>query len=584
MIQKDDDDNAVSCASLAQYFRVYVVAASKLYEPNVEEQSVMLLTLFELWMAIDRLATRQLPLLRDYDPEVSPALIEVLLLRTFKSTQRGICIMNYCRMRADGAKFGSIFSDTISENSCSVRYFRTSLPLERIKSQIEQVAQAQRSAAIRTLLRIKKDYEDLILLAGEQPFLMPPQWLTLKRVQDGAEHDYNWRGKHNGSCQKCSWTSRANSLKVPIHEWPLPEDELKALNVIFELQAPPVFCTWRDITYDLLCDVCTPTDSWPPAAPYGELDKYNELSSYNAWRHRGRRVGLASRTKSFKASHYENVKPTASEDDICHPNGLQFCLYDSLHSRWVANTISPNVSRYCTFQLPAASPYRSLQFSINSTLHTSNFVLARQSECAQALELNEFIAFGTLRAGGRLQWLNIAREIAVKGLSMERWEVQVLMMQSIWQIGPVATDMNSLVDWHEELENTRFCRRMLYVLDSLHKDIRTNWVQMRAAHIVTLIACRLLAFAKGARIRKAIFAFIRCVRKTIYDWMHDFGNKLRNGDGDSINDFRLVYVRRRQVAELHTTWRAFTSRKRFAREKMSRFLLSARSQCVTTCL
>ena len=252
-------------------------------------------------------------------------------------------------------------------------------------------------------------------------------------------------------------------------------------------------------------------------------------------------MGLASRTKSFKASHYKSVTPTVSEDDICHPNGLQFCLYDSLHSRWVANTISPNVSQYCTFQLPAVSPYRSLQFSINSTLHTSNFVLARQSECARALELNEFIAFGTLRAGGRLQWLNIAREIAAKGLSMERWEVQVLMMQSIWQIGPITTDtrqVKPLLDWHEELENTRFCQRMLYVLDSLHKDIRTNWMQMRAAHTVTLIACRLLAFAEGARIRNAIFAFIRCVRKTIYDWMHDLGNKLRNSDGDSIDDFQ----------------------------------------------
>ena len=175
VIQKDEDDNAVSCESLAQYSRVYFAAASRLYKSNVEEQSIMLLTLFELWTAVDRLATRQLPLLRDYHPEVSPAVVEVLLLRTFKSTQRGICIMNYCRMRADGAKFGSIFSDTISENSFSVRYFQTSLPLEHIKSQIEQAAQAQCLAAIQKLLEKRELYEDLILSAGEQPFFIPPQ-------------------------------------------------------------------------------------------------------------------------------------------------------------------------------------------------------------------------------------------------------------------------------------------------------------------------------------------------------------------------------------------------------------------------
>lgn len=98
-------------------------------------------------------------------------------------------------------------------------------------------------------------------------------------------------------------------------------------------------------------------------------------------------------------------------------------------------------------------------------------MLASQSKCAQELAINEFITFGTLRAGGHLQWLNIAREIAAKGLSMERWEVQILIMQSIWQVGPVRAEplgITCFLDWHEESENYQFCRRMLDVLDGLH--------------------------------------------------------------------------------------------------------------------
>jgi hypothetical protein len=171
-------------------------------------------------------------------------------------------------------------------------------------------------------------------------------------------------------------------------------------------------------------------------------------------------------------------------------------------------------------------------------MHTSNLVLASQSECARELEMNEFIAFGTLRAGGRLQWLNIVREIAARSFSMERWDVQVLIMQSIWQIGPVRTGSCGtapLLDWHEELENTRFCQCMLGVLDGLHRSIKANWTQMKAAHTAALIACRLLAFAKDPEICKEILGFMHRVRKTIYHWMRDISKKLRNADEEAIS-------------------------------------------------
>jgi len=230
--------------------------------------------------------------------------------------------------------------------------------------------------------------------------------------------------------------------------------------------------------------------------------------------------------------------------DICQPSNLEFRLYDPLHCHWAADLqpSSCDVSQHTTFHLPKNSPYCSLQFSVNRTIHTSNAVLANQSKCAQELGINEFIAFGTLRAGGRLQWLNIAREIAAKSLSMERWEVQVLIMQSAWQIGPVNTNSRHatpMIDWHEELENDRFCQCMLDVLDGLHRSVRANWMQMKAAHTATLIACRLLAFAKESEICKEIFALLYRLRKTAYDWMHDLGDKLRQCiDEESTSDLQ----------------------------------------------
>jgi len=342
------------------------------------------------------------------------------------------------------------------------------------------------------------------------------------------------------SCLRCSWRRRADDLKVSIHEWPLPGDESEAHNVVFELQAPPIFCTWRDITYGLLHDICTPKDSRPSAVTtYEQLDTYSPLSLHSR-RNGARRIGMASGTKSFEASHYRFTTPRVSSDAVCRPNGLKFRLHDSLHDLWAADAISCNVSLHSTFRLPTDSPYRSLQFSVNGTTHTPNFVLANQSECAQKLQINEFIAFGTLRAGGRLQWLNIVREIAAKSLSLERWEVQVLIMQSIWQVGPLKKDQDStlLLDWHEESGNARFCQSILGVLDGLHQSIEANWMQMKAVHTAALIACRLLAFSKEAQIRKEVFALIRRIRKTIHHWMRDLSKKLRNSDQGFISDLQ----------------------------------------------
>lgn len=360
-------------------------------------------------------------------------------------------------------------------------------------------------------------------------------------VQGITPCEYNWGGWHKKSCQRCSWTRQANDLRVPIHEWPLPDDESEARNVVFELQAPPIFCTWRDITYGLLHDICTPKGSWPSAVTtYEQLDTYNPLFPHSTWKNETRRIGMASGTKSFEASHYRFTTPRVSSDAVCRPNGLQFRLHDSLHHLWATDAFSCDVSLHSTFRLPTDSPYRSLQFSVNGTKHTPNFVLANQSECAQELEINEFIAFGTLRAGGRLQWLNIMREIAAKSLSLERWEVQILIMQSIWQIGLLDQDSTLLLDWHEESKNTRFCQNILGVLDGLHRSIEANWMQMKAAHTATLIACRLLAFAKEAQIRKDIFALICRIRKTIHHWMRDLSNKLWNSDDEgSIGDLQV---------------------------------------------
>jgi hypothetical protein len=153
-------------ASLAEYFQVYYKAAAEMYKSNAEDQSIMLLTLFEIWMAIDRLATRKIPLMKDYTPEVSPDLLQSLLLRSSISTQRAAGIMTHCHNRERGAKFGSVFSDDISRLSFGVRYFQESQKMRNLKLQIEHKAESARSQQRTELSKLNTKYRDLMKEAG----------------------------------------------------------------------------------------------------------------------------------------------------------------------------------------------------------------------------------------------------------------------------------------------------------------------------------------------------------------------------------------------------------------------------------
>lgn len=49
--------------------------------------------------------------------------------------------------------------------------------------------------------------------------------------------------------------------------------------------------------------------------------------------------------------------------------------------------------------------------------------------------MHEFIAFVSLRAGERLQWYNIFRELSSPNLNFKADEVAMLLVQVAWQAG-----------------------------------------------------------------------------------------------------------------------------------------------------
>jgi hypothetical protein len=497
-----------ACRIIANCIDEYASTAGKRYQSNPEDLSLMLLTIFDLWVALDKIVVAQCPLLRDYSPEVKPELLEPLLLSKSEHLERLACIEEYIRERQGGE---SVFSDKVDSSTFAVRFFRQSPRHVKLLQKIFSQAKRDRDQKLAELRSKNSQHDDLI---------------TQARILDHRYYiDSRGRNTHDQQCQKCHLERRAKKMKILVHEWPLPSSDIEAQAVVFELDLPKSFDIWRTMTYKILCDICVPLQQEPKftAKPHTRLDDYSGLKSFFSGS--TLRISLASHTKSFLASHYRQQSLPTTEDRVCVNNGLQYKLFDKTKKEWAVGRFNHNMARRCNLQLPSG-PYKFLQYAVNDTKHTSNQVLANQSDCPETLTIHEYIAFAGLRAGERLQWLNILREIRARDLRFSRKEVFLLLVQAISQVG---ASYNGNRESHAELSNHKFCISLLSELEDLLSSIQENWLENMSARTITALACRLLASQGHPLITEKAYALLRRVRAVTSGWMRQLVSMIRHG-------------------------------------------------------
>lgn len=298
------------CSKLATCIDEYRRAASPMYASSPEDMSIMILTIFDMWVALDKHVLAQFPLMAHYIPEVPIDLLEPLLLRRGPSMDRFSRIQQYLRDRyARATNKQSVFDVSRKATSLAVQFYDSSAELRGLRDQIVADANSQRQAKIRELQQLKKEYEDLKSKAS----VLDCEYLTDYR----SGYDY-----HSRWCEKCSLNSKRNNLHISLHEWPLPRDHNAEKEAIFELRPPAGLAIWRDITYSLLRDLCSKTER-ESASPNAFLQTYPGLQSYVYGA--ASRVTVASNTKSFMQTHYHPVFIyAASESNVLVENGLNF--------------------------------------------------------------------------------------------------------------------------------------------------------------------------------------------------------------------------------------------------------------------
>lgn len=422
----------------------------------------MMLTVMELWVALDKLATSACPLLAQYSPEIPEKFTEPLLLRQAQAIERANVVERHLQQRHHGTVQDTpIFSDSIDSLSFAYQYFEGCPRMQETKTLIEDVARRRRSEKLSELERLNAEYASLMAQAERTPH---------KTYED----DEGLRIHVRKGCRKCDLEEKANALKIDIYEWPLPEEEDRVRRVVFELQVPPAFAFWRDITYKILVDIGAkePRDKTTAQVL---LPDYEGLETWVSHPYPPR-ITLGSPVRSSTQTTPPRSIP-ADDASVVVKNELRFQLFDTLGKSWASHPIdNPDIRRLCTLSIPDSSPYAYLRYSVENSTHSDNHVIATQHLCPKALDLHEHLAYGLLRCGPRLQWMNILREVASNALTFNREEVHTLLMQAAWQVG-VFSPTENVRTWHTELGRKEFGKTLLIQLRKLLQRVKSNWLE-----------------------------------------------------------------------------------------------------------
>ncbi|KAH9062248.1 hypothetical protein EDB87DRAFT_329798 [Lactarius vividus] len=519
--QHDDDAPDVIATCIEEYFSV----AKVIYGADPEDNSVMILTVMDLWMALDTLTlaltNRRFPLLGFYSPEIPKDFLHPLLLHRSGSLRRAMLIEQYILQRHEKASYTtSIFSDNVTESSFAVQYFRASQRLQQLYIEITQRASEEQAQKLSELNSLNK------------------RWQSLKDAASEMSHtsvaDEKGNLNHQSlNCQKCRTENSAKSLWIDVYEWPLPQDPEQVQLVVFELSPPRAFSTWREVTYKILRDIGTP-DAKPninPDEPKLFLDTFSGLRPWTV-RHPHHRITIASTTKSFRdQSHYKAVQIPADRSEVLLNNGLSYKLFDRKAKSWAGQPLlGSTIANFCTPPIPMSSPYNKVHSFVSGTHHTSNEAIAAQADCPPELSPHEYIAFSGLRSGPRLQWLNIARELSSPSLSFRREGVHTLITQAAWHLGPSSDGVR---EWHTDLDIPSFGWTLLHELEGLLGRIEANWLEEVTVRTIALLTSRLLSSTHDSDIRQGAYALLRRARDVAHRWISELGSKLETTDDET---------------------------------------------------
>lgn len=527
---------------MVQYHRLAKVR----YSGNPEATSVMVLTIFELWVACDKAALRKCPWLSEYDPGIPTDALQNLLLPFLGQMKRLLYLEDYIgRRKLRGRHTTDSLFACDKTTSFASQYFDRSDTHQALLSKINSEAEIARHAKLEELRQVKAKY------------------YRLDALFDGVDHEYTTKiidplcdppetkQVHNSNCKKCSYESQRDRLSINVHEWPLPSDPSQAKAVVFELDIPSWFANWRDARLVLLQDVLEGRRTKVhPSTTYllSRHDPHLARRHSKLWPHH--RIDLLSQTKPVLSTHYRNKTTTITtltESQVCVPNGLLYKYYDAQNDEYLGEfTFKHEVPRACTYTMPCKALQRFIFRPASAPNGPEpNSVIASQNACPENMSLEEYRDLATLPLGHRIQWANILLQLAMPSLDFKKPETALLLLQCVYQAGPRSSDTSpgllsnhderrALRSSHDFFDSEERAQSLLQRLTEALQRVKNNWQSCQALLIFVVIAARALSLSSFTRVQESCLAFLATCRGIALSWVISLKDKayaaVDNGD------------------------------------------------------
>ncbi|ORY67517.1 uncharacterized protein BCR38DRAFT_407490 [Pseudomassariella vexata] len=488
----------------------YHSAASKAYDKNPINLSHMWLTSMELWVAVDASVVSRCGLLHDYKIGFPIGLLEPLTLVTKDQMTRLRKVEEYLSRRDGQAKhnYPQAFEGFGRPDAFAARFYKGSEEHRALHEKILQSAKKARLEKLQELESKKRTYNDL-----------KARHSCTTHDQHEVEMYLGWEQQCLASCSKCRLQHEMCSMKISVHEWPLPDQQNEAEAVVFELQVPDFIACWRRITLKLLIDMLKDRDlslsgngNVYYAVEHSDLAPFVSNASNS-------RLQLGSTVKPFTVAHYRNLLVSeADRSKVCQNHGCQYEYYDTQHTEQVSRLLGKSaIPRKCSFAHLSSFPVPQW---IGGCDHTSNQVVAQQFLSPQSMVLEEFKAFGHIRSGPRLQWYQILTQLMVTSVDLNKVETALLFLQAAYQAGPNIDGAPSPYrDSHRVLASREFGQPFLRGLWTTLARVEGSWECEVTLLILSCLCTRLLSCSPMADIHRGCFKLLARIRLLSRRWV-----------------------------------------------------------------
>ena len=429
---------------------------------------------------LDKCVILSTPMYAEHKPSINPLIIDSLLLQTKKEFEIAFEVQTYFKQRNNALYDGLL--EGISTNSFPYRYAQANWT-EYISIYMSIQAADQKDEIAK-----EKEIQKAVQLHDERMYLKA----TL-------EHEYyidrhSGERKH-GKCEKCHNGVLARDMKVSILEKRLSYNDMVDKCVLFELNSPQDILYMRDVLFDFNSSI-------------GSINK--EVNQhFGEWRNRLARynkgsisvVQPCSSVKAFTTSHYKTLSINTNSRASKYIVNCAFNFKYSVNQVFFCYT--PNFNLNLGFKLTSA--YSIFQFCLNTTNYSQNSIIAMQYKCPQEMLLREFMAFGNLRSGSKLQWRHLYRFI--RDLNFNDESVVYLIMTSIFKC-----ESNSIKHWirsaHYDLTQSDFIKELLGLLKNLMTENKDNWKNYNLV-IALVFICRRISTIGYQEECQDIFTLVR---------------------------------------------------------------------------